>query len=318
MADLWLPPAPGEPDAERVPGNNAGLYMPFSTWSFLLHTTEGYRLADALSAYKANNSWPHMTLDADREVLWQHVPFNRPARALKNASGGVQTNRYRVIQLEIIGRAAESPGWSQVKLQRIGHLLARVRELCRFRLEAPYPFLGPEAGFLAGPNAKQRMSFAQWYRFDAICGHQHAPENDHWDPGAVNVQAIIRAAQNYKTGGAAAPEEFDPMGMTKHEFQAAIREALGAGGAWDLMELAQASPTMIVRDNGEVYLTDGFKARYMRGTSKADPNGTGELATWQRILGLSKAPEKVDERAFARLVIVDPTGPDDQGAAPAR
>ena len=53
---------------------------------------------------------------------------------------------------------------------------------------APQGFFGDDAGFtLARPDARQRFSFADWDRFSGICGHQHVPENGHWDPGAINT-----------------------------------------------------------------------------------------------------------------------------------
>lgn len=195
MADLWLPPAVGEPAARRVAGNDSGVYMPLSTWCFLFHTTEGSSVAGAIGAYRANNSWPHLTYDPVLNDLVQHVPFNRPARSLRNKAGGVQTNRYRVIQIEVVGFAGKSHTWPAYVLDRLGRLLARVRALCPFDLVAPYPFLGQGDGLLTTETAKQRMSFTQWYRFRAICGHQHAPENTHWDPGRLDVAHIIATAK---------------------------------------------------------------------------------------------------------------------------
>ena len=222
MADLWLPDRPGEPSARRIAGNDAGSYRPFSTWSFLLHTTEGSSLAGAVAAYRQHNSWPHLTFDPVAADLAQHVPFNRPARALRNASGGVETNRYRVIQLEIVGFAAESHTWPDLVLSRLGHLLARVRELCPFDLDAPYRFLGQGDGTLATTTAKQRMTFAQWYRFRGICGHQHAPENTHWDPGRIDIAKIIDAA-----GGGSTSEELT-MDKEAQDAFAALNQRLDA------------------------------------------------------------------------------------------
>jgi peptidoglycan hydrolase-like protein with peptidoglycan-binding domain len=49
-------------------------------------------------------------------------------------------------------------------------------------------------------NAKQRMSFAQWNSYQGICGHEHAPENDHGDPG--NIWTRLAPAIEKVTGGA--------------------------------------------------------------------------------------------------------------------
>ena len=52
----------------------------------LLHTTEGSSIAGAVGAYKANNSWPHVTVDPIRKTRVQHVPLTKPARALRNSA----------------------------------------------------------------------------------------------------------------------------------------------------------------------------------------------------------------------------------------
>jgi LysM repeat protein len=38
------------------------------------------------------------------------------------------------------------------------------------------------------------MTFAQWLRFRGVCGHQHVPENDHRDPGAIDINKLMRFA----------------------------------------------------------------------------------------------------------------------------
>lgn len=44
-------------------------------------------------------------------------------------------------------------------------------------------------------NSGVRMSGATWNRFKGHCGHQHVPENDHGDPGAFPMAAILNAAK---------------------------------------------------------------------------------------------------------------------------
>ena len=39
-----------------------------------------------------------------------------------------------------------------------------------------------------------RMGNAKWSSFRGHCGHQHVPENDHGDPGALPMAAILTAA----------------------------------------------------------------------------------------------------------------------------
>ena len=65
----------------------------------LLHSTE----TGSFPGYGGGASAPHFTIDLGNGEVRQHSPMNRAARALRNASGGVQTNRDGVIQIEIIG-----------------------------------------------------------------------------------------------------------------------------------------------------------------------------------------------------------------------
>ena len=39
-----------------------------------------------------------------------------------------------------------------------------------------------------------RMSDAKWRAFTGICGHQHVPDNDHWDPGRLDVSRMLALA----------------------------------------------------------------------------------------------------------------------------
>jgi hypothetical protein len=36
------------------------------------------------------------------------------------------------------------------------------------------------------------MSDDEWNAFNGWCGHQHVPENSHWDPGKLNIDHLTR------------------------------------------------------------------------------------------------------------------------------
>lgn len=167
------------------------------------------------------------------------------------------------------------------------------------------------------------VSSGRLHRNHDLFGHrdirQTACPGDHGYERLPQIRNEYRTTNPPPAPGGTPSEDWDTM-ASRDDVKAALREVLGEskGGAWDLLELAQASPKMIVRPNGQVYLTDGFQARYMRGTTKGNTQGTGERATWERVLGLQGEPAPLDDRAFARLVVVNPTGPDEPGAIPAR
>ena len=49
-------------------------------------------------------------------------------------------------------------------------------------------FRGPEAKGLTGVG---RMTDDEWNAFDGWCGHQHVPENTHWDPGKLDIDSMF-------------------------------------------------------------------------------------------------------------------------------
>lgn len=187
MAELWYPAA----IKDELP--NSGSFYSMYPWRGLLHTTEGSSYAGARSVYVRNRSAPHFTcsFEQGRFSVRQHIPLNRAARALQNLGGGVETNRIRCIQIEIVGFAAQSGAFSHPYLDGIGNLMRWIERNTTIQRTAPI-FYGTDAGFiLASKSARQRMSFAEWNAFNGWCGHQHCPENDHWDPGKIDINYLL-------------------------------------------------------------------------------------------------------------------------------
>jgi peptidoglycan hydrolase-like protein with peptidoglycan-binding domain len=141
-------------------------------------------------------STPHFCIDPANGRKVQFIRTDWSSAALKNAYGGVETNRANAIQTEICGRAAESPQWPDEWLRFVGeHIADLVRAGININLDNHPATVGPEDGFIARPNAPQRLSFGAWYEFDGACWHQHVPENDHWDGGKNNMARIIEHAK---------------------------------------------------------------------------------------------------------------------------
>ncbi|RMH83122.1 MAG: hypothetical protein D6683_02455, partial [Actinomyces sp.] len=57
------------------------------------------------------------------------------------------------------------------------------------------------AGILARPwpHGAARLSPSEWEKASGLLGHQHAPYDDHWDPGGLDVGVIITAARAHLT-----------------------------------------------------------------------------------------------------------------------
>lgn len=154
----------------------------------VLHTTEGGGTVQQLAAfYHTSTFWPHFTADIDGRVLAQHIPLSRGGRALSHTTA-TQTNDANCIQVEIIGRAIDAPHWMASSVDWLGHALKPVLDALGIKRVAP-PFVANGAGL----HAPQRMSETGWRWFNGVCGHEHVPENDHWDPGAMDIGRFLAA-----------------------------------------------------------------------------------------------------------------------------
>lgn len=175
------------------------------TNTVLWHSTEGR----TLPSYGGGASAPNLTALPDfgaRRLRWfQHFDVDRSARALVNEDGGVQTNTLNVCQVEIVGTCDPSTsatwGGSGLYMPNLPDWVVRdLAEFAKWMYEnhgvpltsnvtfKPYP---ASYGRLNGV----RMSQAKWNGYAGHCGHQHAPENLHGDPGAFPMRAILDRAK---------------------------------------------------------------------------------------------------------------------------
>ena len=173
------------------------------------HTTEG----TSLPSYGSGASAPNFTAKPDfkaKKLVWyQHFDFDTSARALVNKAGGVDTNTMNVVQVEIVGTCdpATHKRWGSTP-----HLYTpelpdwAIRDLAAFVKWAHANHgvpLSTAVTFKAYPGSYGangvRMSNASWLGFKGHCGHQHVPENDHGDPGAFPIAAILSAAKGGQT-----------------------------------------------------------------------------------------------------------------------
>ncbi len=157
-------------------------------WRIVLHTTESATFTPASGSYFGHSSYPHFTVERDGTV-WQHIDTARGARALRNNSGGVETNRARAVQIEVVGYAAE-PVWPAVQRVAVGGLLRWIGTTHGVRL-AGETFHGPGKFTLASESSPIRLAGPDWLAFNGVLGHQHVPENSHWDPGGIDLAAIV-------------------------------------------------------------------------------------------------------------------------------
>lgn len=175
----WYPSA-----IKTIIGNSGGSYTggPFKG---LLHTTEGSSASGAIGAFRSNNSWPHFLIDYAGKV-WQFLDTGVGARALRNLSGGVQTNRDSVIQVEVVGFAGKPNEHPAVQMDALLALMKWVEQIAGVKPKGP----GRPFATAYGQNSL-RFTNAEWDNFDGWLGHCHCPENLHWDPGAINIDYLL-------------------------------------------------------------------------------------------------------------------------------
>src|SRR4051812_4676674 len=77
------------------------------------HATQGSSAEGAIDAYRNSGSRPHFTIGIKngKRVLYQHIPLNQAASALKHPNNTPETNRARCIQVEVVGFAEDAADW---------------------------------------------------------------------------------------------------------------------------------------------------------------------------------------------------------------
>lgn len=176
-------------------GNSGGSFIG-KPWRVVLHTTE----TEGMPGYGGGASAPHLTYDPRSHRWYQHTSLGVAARALRNPSGGVQTNRANAIQVEIICYSAKSVAdqdpadrdWvAELDDQAIADLQAFIK-WCGTEFGVKNVWPGKQAYSYAQANASGfRMSGTAWYAFNGVCAHQHVPENTHWDTGALRWDKLM-------------------------------------------------------------------------------------------------------------------------------
>jgi hypothetical protein len=141
---------------------------------------------------------PNLTIDPWTRDVWQHMPLNQSASTLRNA-GDYRTNRV-CCQIEWVMYCDPARQSSGHHISKLGddeyRFMASV--VAWFNREWGIPFDAPT--FVAypgsyGQRAAQRFSVSRYDGYTGQLGHQHAPGNDHGDPGDIDMPRILRYAK---------------------------------------------------------------------------------------------------------------------------
>lgn len=214
------------------------------------HTTEGSTAEGAMGAFQQNRSDPHFTVDAHN--IYQHIDTAEGARALRNAAGGVQTNRDSAIQIELVGFA---------HLPKDPRALANLARLCRWietthNVPKVWPCGLPRPARNGRDPGGHVRDPAKWDGQGGHYGHCHVPENTHWDPAytAQEVEFLMAAT-------------FDAQGRLKAPALPAVaaKKAARAG--------ATRAPRSTMPDHGVVPIGFGAYLRDLRVQDLEPPAG---------------------------------------------
>ena len=250
------------PGWEHLPRTGAGAFTGGGP-KLCLHTTEGNTIAGAVAALDRNRSWSHFLISFEENKKIQFLETNVAAKSLSNnTADGYQTNRANVVQVEIVGYAKETGSWSNAKLDWIADRLKEIRGAFAFPLD--------HLNFADS----QRLSDQQFVAYSGIVGHKHVPDNDHWDPGNLNVDYIVA-----KMGSPTPP--IKGIDVTVFQtFNSTISADADGRGYVDVYHNKGADPTVsIAQTNGNdpktqgypqigtpVFLTAGFSGAFVRVT----------------------------------------------------
>lgn len=145
-----------------------------------LHTTEGPKAEGAITTLYRNRSWSHFLLSFEERRKIQFLELNVAGKSMSNNTiDGYPTNRSNMIQVEIVGYAAEAVSWPKEKLDWLAQCFKEIRQQFNFPLN--------HLDFANGV----RLSDKDFHNYKGIVGHKHAPDNNHWDPGQLDVPYIV-------------------------------------------------------------------------------------------------------------------------------
>jgi hypothetical protein len=149
------------------------------------HMTEGHKASHAYGVYASFPSCPHLTVDRREasQVKAQHVPLNLASYALRNLPGGCELGGTGIIQIEVVGFSAEAGDWTRDELRWLGEeVLAPILAAC--------PTIPPSVF-----QGNARMTCDEWNAWPGgQVRHANCPENDHWDPGALDLDVVLHYA----------------------------------------------------------------------------------------------------------------------------
>lgn len=162
------------------------------------HTTEGSTAAAALSIFSNQPHASHFVVDDT--TIYQLIDTGVAARALVH-DGNPQTNRLSAIQIELVGFAGQPK--HAAALSNLRRLLRSLEQEFDIPRIWPSGFPTPPAnGHDAGHH--NRDAFI-WATKGGHYGHEHVPQNVHWDPAYTEAEVNYLMTDQAAADGHALP-----------------------------------------------------------------------------------------------------------------
>jgi hypothetical protein len=193
MVKAWL-----DDVRHHNPRNVPGLPVLYGGDKFVPHTTEGGGVKALLDRWDANPGLGRPHFLAGEWGVIQLLPLTVNAYTLENKTGGSETNKCgHVIQMEWDGNANDPK--TDRFYEVVGKLIADCMnagidldlDIC------PRFWDDSERGWLATYTSGVRLNAVEWTTVNTIVGHQHAPENAHWDPGYIDVHRLCEVVRRH-------------------------------------------------------------------------------------------------------------------------
>jgi hypothetical protein len=155
----------------------------------VLATTEMRSATSSFGLYEKLKSAPHLTVEVDTGVRYQHLPFTAISEGTKKFINNPVADGHTIV-VAIVGQAANSADLPIAWLENLGDLVGLL--LTEFNIPAVAPeFFDTQVANILAPDAPQRFNLKQWDEFTGLCGMQHVPRSNRWDPGALDVATVL-------------------------------------------------------------------------------------------------------------------------------
>jgi len=153
-----------------------------------------------------NKGLPTFLADGTRVV--QLLPLSTNAYTVENAPGGADTNRAgHVVQVEWCRYSADP--WAEDEMAALAKWLVDLKANgLNFDWHNHPRFYGANEGIvLASYSSPIRFGADAFTNFNGWMGHQHVPENAHWDPGFLDAGRVANLCDQLAGPVASTPSE---------------------------------------------------------------------------------------------------------------